>query len=102
MKTLKMLYKIIYDDLKDADMLIGYAKTMVDEDQKRLADLMVVNAKTRLAHAMTIHEEFTNIVKAMKGEKGSAERVSDCLWDVTHEHFTEWYNELEGCIAKWK
>nr|DAJ89362.1 MAG TPA: hypothetical protein [Caudoviricetes sp.]DAR22319.1 MAG TPA: hypothetical protein [Caudoviricetes sp.] len=33
MKELTTLYQIIYDDLKDSDMLIGYAKELKDSNK---------------------------------------------------------------------
>ena len=66
MKTLKHLYNIIYDDLKDAEMHVDYAEDIVKEGHKQLADSVIVNAKNRLAHAMKVHEEFVAVVKTMK------------------------------------
>lgn len=102
MKTLKMLYKVIYDDLKDADMIVEYAHEIAEEGHKSVADSMIVNAKNRLNHAMATHEQFTKIVGEMKNKEEHKDKVGECLWDVTHEHFVEWYNHIESCIAKWK
>lgn len=102
MKTLKHLYNIIYDDLKDAEMHVNYAEDMVKEGHKQLADSVIVNAKNRLTHAMKIHEEFVAIVKTMKEGHDTKDKVGECLWDSTHEHFVEWYNKIDSCITKWK
>lgn len=99
MKELKTLYKIIYDDLKDSDMLIGYAKEL-KETNKPLADIYMADAKNRLAHSQVMHKEFTGIVEKMKGESRGTE-VADCLWEETHNHYMEWYEDLENCIKKW-
>lgn len=99
MKEPKILYKVIYDDLKDSDMLIGYAKEL-KETNKPLADMFMADAKSRLAHSQVMHKEFTGIVEKMKGESKSTEIV-DCLWDVTHDYYMEWYEDLENCIKKW-
>ena len=48
MKELTTLYQIIYDDLKDSDMLIGYAKELKDSN-KQLADTYMTDAKNRLS-----------------------------------------------------
>lgn len=98
MTSLKTLYQIIYDDLKDSDMLIGYAKDL-KETNKSLADLYMVDAKNRLAHSQSMHKEFVNLVQGMKSDR--CEDVVDCLWDMTHSHYVEWYEELENCIKKW-
>lgn len=98
MTSLKTLYQIIYDDLKDSDMLIGYAHDL-KETNKSLADLYMVDAKSRLAHSQSMHKEFVSLVQGMKSER--CEDVVDCLWDMTHSHYVEWYEELENCIKKW-
>lgn len=104
MKTLKLLYKIIYDDLKDADMIMGYAYTMAEEGHKKLADSMVTNARERLVHSKKIHDDFTTLVREMGGDNKERikDKVSECMWDITHDHMKEWYEKIENCILKWK
>lgn len=100
MKELKTLYQIIYDDLKDSEMLIDYAKEL-KESNKSLADSYIVDAKNRLAHSQALHKEFVSIVMEKKA-KEEKEHVADCLWEETHKHYVEWYECLESCISKWK
>ena len=57
MKELTTLYQIIYDDLKDSDMLIGYAKELKDSN-KQLADIYMTDAKNRLAHSQQMHNNL--------------------------------------------
>lgn len=99
MKELTTLYQIIYDDLKDSDMPIGYAKELKDSN-KQLADIYMTDAKNRLAHSQQMHKQFTSIVQAM-GENGEKEKVADCLWEATHKRYMEWFENLENCIKKW-
>lgn len=99
MKELKTLYKIIYDDLKDSDMLIGYAKEL-KKTNKSLADMYMTDAKNRLAHSQIMHKEFTSLIDKMIGENKSSE-MADCLWEEISNHYMEWYESLENCIKKW-
>ena len=92
-----MLYKMMNDDLKDADMIIGYAYELKEEDNA-LADIMAKDAKERLAHYTELHKIFEDEVKKVKIEKN---RPYDCLWDATHEHMQEWYDDIEKCIEKY-
>lgn len=101
MKELKIIYKMIYDDLKDADMIIGYAKA-IKEKNKEYADELIKDAQARLNHAMIKHEEFVKIAKEHKDTEKKEECVEFCLWDVTHEHYQDWFNSLMGCINSWK
>ena len=52
MMKYKALYQGMYDDLKDADMMIGYAHEIKAEgpDDKDLADELAKYAKFRLDH----------------------------------------------------
>ena len=36
--------------------------------------------------------------KEVKMEK---DRPYDCLWDATHEHMQEWYDNIKKCIEKY-
>ena len=77
MKELKTLYQIIYDDLKDSQMLIDYAKELKDSN-KQLADTYMTDAKNRLAHSQQMHKQFTSIIQTLE-ENGEKEKVADCL-----------------------
>lgn len=99
MKELNTLYQIIYDDLKDSQMLIDYAKELKDSN-KQLADTYMTDAKNRLAHSQQMHKQFTSIIQTLE-ENGEKEKLADCLWEETHKHYVEWFENLENCIKKW-
>lgn len=99
MNELKVIYKVIHDDLKDSDMLVEYAKELKNTN-KSLADMFMADAKTRLSHSQIMHKEFTGIVEKIR-EKDGNEEVANCLWEVTHNYYMEWYDKLENCIKKW-
>ena len=101
MKKFKALYKGMYDDLKDAEMMIEYACDIAEDtpEDKALADELAKYAKYRLDHFMSFHKLFVD--HAMK-EKGVDELFSamkrlvkeyDCCLDVVGP-FEEDYSEL--------
>ena len=102
MHKFKALYKGMYDDLKDAEMMIEYAceiKEHHDED-KALADELAKYAKYRLDHFMAFHKTFVDEAKKMK--EVSEKTVSQCMWHETHEQMQEWSDEISKKIAKYK
>lgn len=101
MKKFKALYKAMYDDLKDAEMMIEYAcdiRKKTPED-RQVADELARYASFRLNHFMEFHEHFKNEAKKMPSVNG--EVVSMCLWEETHEHMQEWYNYIKEKIDKY-
>lgn len=102
MKKFKALYKGMYDDLKDAEMMIDYACEIKEHnpDDKTLADEIAKYAKYRLEHFMAFHKTFVDEAKKMKevGEK----TVAHCMWNETHEQMQDWYSAIEKKIAKYK
>lgn len=102
MKKFKALYKAMYDDLKDAEMMIDYACDIKKEnpEDRALADELAKYAKYRLDHFTTFHKLF--IDEAGK-EKGITQRtVSDCMWGEAHEQMQDWHGKIEKKIAKYK
>lgn len=97
MSKFKALYKMMNDDLKDAEMIIDYAYEL-KEDDKQLADILATDAKNRLAHFNELHKIFVDETKEIKMDK---EKVYDCLWDTTHEYMMERYECVEKCIEKY-
>lgn len=102
MKKFKALYKGMYDDLKDAEMMIDYACEIKEHnpDDKALADELAKYAKYRLEHFMAFHKTFVDETKKMKevGEK----TVAHCMWNETHEQMQDWHSAIEKKIAKYK
>ena len=60
MKKYKALYTAMYDDLKDAEMMINYAWEIKEENSKDtdVADTIAKYAKYRLDHFMEFHKIF--------------------------------------------
>lgn len=101
MKKFKALYKAMYDDLKDADMMIDYACEIREEDpaDKNLADKIAEYADFRLKHLLEFHKYFTD--EAAKVTTTTEKTVSDCMWEETHENYTEWYRSIKNKIEKY-
>ena len=95
MLKFKALYKTMYDDLKDSDMLIGYAHEL-KEDEPSIAKELAAYAQERFSHFKKFHEFFVSEVKEWSKTKGtdSREIVEDCLWSTTHEHLQEWADKI--------
>lgn len=102
MKKYKALYKGMYDDLKDAEMMIDYAceiKEHTPED-KPLADELAKYAKYRLEHFAAFHRLF--VEHAMKEKSIDMKTVEHCMWKESHEQMQEWHDEIEKKISKYK
>jgi hypothetical protein len=76
----------MYDDLKDAQMMIKYAHKIQEEnpEDKALADEIAKYAKYRLEHFMAFHKIFVD--EAMKHGNAGEDTVDHCMWEQTHEH----------------
>ena len=102
MKKFKALYKGMYDDLKDAEMMIEYACEIAERspDDKALADELAKYAKFRLEHFSAFHKLF--VEQAMKTAKADSKTVSQCMWDEAHEQMQEWHDSIAKKISKYK
>lgn len=88
MKELATLYQIIYDDLKDSQMLIEYAKELKDSN-KQLADTYVTDAKNRLAHSLnrcinSLHLSFKQWERVEKRKRWQivyGQRPINTMWN---------------------
>lgn len=98
MKKFKALYKGMYDDLKDSEMMIEYAYEIRGEDDS-LADEIAKYAKYRLEHFMEFHKLFES--EAEKEEHINKETVANCMWEETHEQMQEWYENIKRKIDKY-
>ena len=100
MKKFKALYKGIYDDLKDAEMMINYAcKIKENSEDAALADEIAKYANSRLNHALDFHKLLIN--EAKKQNDTSVDSVNKCLWEETHEMMQEWYNSIKSKVEKY-
>lgn len=102
MEKFKALYKAMYDDLKDAEMMIEYACEIMEEkpEDKPLADELAKYAKFRLDHFMTFHKLF--VEHAHKHKEVNEKTVEHCMWNETHEQMQEWYDKIAKKISKYK
>ena len=102
MKKYKALYKGMYDDLKDAEMMIEYACEIAEHtpDDKALADELAKYAKYRLEHFMSFHKLFVEHAMKEKGVDGKT--VEKCMWHEAHEQMREWHDRIEKKIGKYK
>lgn len=101
MKKFKALYKAMYDDLKDAEMMIDYARDIREEnpEDKNLADELAKYADFRLKHFMEFHTHFIN--EAKKVPEVTGQTVSMCMWGETHEMMQTWYEHIKAKIGKY-
>lgn len=102
MTKFKALYQGMYDDLKDAEMMIKYAYKIEKEnlEDKTLADEIAKYAKYRVEHFMSFHKMFVD--EAMKQGMANEESVFHCMWEETHEHMQEWYDNICKKISRYK
>ena len=97
MTKFKALYKGMYDDLKDADMMICYAYEIREEGDENLAEVLAKYARERLDHLHSFHKIFVEETQAVEVPK---ETVHFCLWEETHEHMMEWEREISKKISE--
>ena len=102
MKKFKALYKAMYDDLKDAEIMIEYACEIMEEkpEDKPLADELAKYAKFRLDHFMTFHKLF--VEHAHKHKEVNEKTVEHCMWKESHEQMQEWYDKITKKVSKYK
>ena len=102
MEKFKAFYKAMYDDLKDAEMMIDYAHEIVEEhaEDKPLADELVKYAKFRMEHFMAFHKLF--VEEAHKQKQVTEKTVEHCMWKESHEQVQEWHDKIAKKIAKYK
>ena len=100
MVKFKALYKGMNDDLKDAEMMIGYAcEISKHEEDKALADEIAKYAQYRLEHFMNFHKLFENEASKEKSVDQGSGSVSKK--HETHEMFQHWYDDIERKIKKY-
>lgn len=101
MKKYRALYKAMYDDLKDSEMMIDYAYCIKEEDKNdtALADEIAKYAQYRLEHFMSFHKLFQE--EARKSVSVTEETVSTCMWKEAHEGMQDWYESIKRKIEKY-
>lgn len=66
MKLLKHLYKVAYDDVKDAEMILGYAEDAAACENGEMAKYFANLALTRAKHYEEVITLFNNWIKEEK------------------------------------
>lgn len=101
MKKFKALYKGMYDDLKDAEMMIDYACDIAEAnpEDKPLADELAKYAKYRLEHFMNFHKIF--VEHAQKHKEVNEKTVDHCMWKESHEQMQEWHDKIAKKVNKY-
>ena len=101
-KMYKYLYKKMYDDLKDAEMLIDYAYELKKEGgYDEVAKFFAESAAFRLTKSFKeAHTLFTTHATQEKGF--DEETVTNCLWNAQHEQMMDCYDKIAKKIEKFK
>lgn len=100
MEKFKALYQGMYDDLKDADMMIKYAHKIKEKEQdKGIADEIAKYAQWRIEHFKIFHKLFQQ--EAEKYPEIEQAKISDCMWDQTHKYMTEWCMHIKEKIESY-
>ena len=96
MTKMKYLYSLMHDDLKDADMEIGYAEKLMNVDKDE-AKYYVDEAMKRLSSFSTRHEKFEKLVSKYTADHPN-EKSDNACWSMAHEYFVDWYLKMKSKI----
>ena len=99
MKKYKALYKGMYDDLKDSEMIIDYAFCIREEGDKTLADEIAKYAQYRLQHSLEFHKLLMQ--EKTKEKKEEKETLHECMWEEAHEALQEWHDKIERKVKSY-
>ena len=94
MLKFKALYKKMMDDLKDADMLLGWAKDL-EKSSAEVAKFLYASAKTRVTSDFPQAKQLFEQMCEMEKEKGSC-----YLREVVDEELSDWHESLEARLKK--
>lgn len=68
MKLLKHLYKVAYDDIKDAEMILGYAEEAIEFGNTNMAKFFATDALNRTKHYTEVITMFHNLATEEKAD----------------------------------
>lgn len=68
MKLLKHLYKVAYDDVKDAEMILGYAEDAIECGNTAIAKFLANDALNRTKHYTEVITMFHNLAQEEKAD----------------------------------
>jgi hypothetical protein len=93
-KIAEMLFKVEMDDLKDADMLIGYAEKVAAEGDSTIASALYQRAKSRLAQMAECKRHIETVM--MRAEQEAAANGMAVSTDgIYSELYNDWINSWE-------
>lgn len=96
-KIAEMLFKVEMDDLKDADMLIGYAEKIAAEGDSSIASALYQRAKSRLAQMSECKRHIETVM--MRAEQEAAANGTPISTDgIYSELYNDWINSWEEKI----
>ena len=93
MHKFKALFKLLDDDLRDAEMHIKYAEEIYEDGDKAIGAMFVKEAHSRLEHFDYFHKIFKQEVEKVE-DKSKTDTVERCLWKESHKKYQSWDNCL--------
>ena len=100
-KIAGMLLKLQMDDLKDADMLVSYAKAIESEGDSNIASALYQRAKARLNHVEEDKRTIESIMMRAEQEaamNGTTMNASDVYAKVTKDYVDQWEEKIRRCM----
>lgn len=100
-KIIKMMMKVQADDLKDAEMLAGYAEKMRQAGHPAMTQKLMARAKSRASHYMEDDKEIRDMMERMKGSGEDAPESiqAQCLemmMETQRERYHHLLSKLDG------
>lgn len=99
-KDITHMTKMMMDELKDAQMIIDYAKCAKDEGHPEIANYFFMRAKTRAQMMNEDHQRLEELIKKEEAESGKP--YEEGKWDCMHDYFMKEKEELDYCIQNFK
>lgn len=95
-----MLYKIMMEQLGDADMIVGWAEKCKECEEPDLMKFFGASATERIKDFKEAHALLQQYVKSETANTPTvtSETVSTCLWEEQHEYLQNWLDKIEKRI----
>lgn len=101
MRIYKYLYTKMYDDLKDADMLVEYAEKMKEDGDAELTKYFGELVLARLKSFKDAHTLFQQRATKEGHTFGkNKDLIESYLWEKQHKQLQDWYHKIEECVKK--
>lgn len=98
----KRLISVMKDDLKDSEMLFGYAKDEREAGNNEMASWYLTKARNRLDMFQKVDEKIQDHMrKKSYGEDGEKEE-KDMGYKCFYDHLVEEASELSQKVSKFK